>query len=175
MSPKNIIFLIIAVLVAAGLAGTFLVQRGTINVPSPQQGRLAPDLFFQDYEGREVKLSDFRGKPAIINAWAAWCPFCVDELPDFAKVQEEFKDKLVVMAIDRAESLETAKQFSDKVGVTGRLILLLDPTDSFYQSIGGFSMPETIFVDKDGFIRDHKRGPMKLEEIRRRAQDLLSS
>lgn len=133
----------------------------------------APSLLLKDYDGQEINLSDFRGKNAIINSWAGWCPFCVDELPDFAAIQKEFKDQVVVVAVNRAEPLETAKFFSDKVGVTGRLVLLLDPSDSFYQAIGGFSMPETIFTDKDGFIRFHKRGPMKLEELKRRMEELL--
>jgi hypothetical protein len=52
-------------------------------------------------------------------------------------------------------------------------VLLLDPADSFYQSIGGFSMSETVFVDKDGFIREHKRGPMDVQEMRERIQKIL--
>ena len=118
-------------------------------------------------------MSDFRGKAVVVNAWASWCPFCAEELVDFAALQEEFGDKIAVIAIDRAEPLETTKNFSDKNGVTDKMIFLLDPGDSFYQSIGGFSMPETIFVDKDGLIRDHKRGPMKLEEMRRRTETIL--
>lgn len=161
---------IIGIVIAAAL-GFFIARNRSEQTLVEIKPRSAPEFSLNDYNGHEIKLSDFRGRPVIVNAWAAWCPFCVEELPDFAAIQEEFKDKLVVIAVDRAESLETAKQFSDKVGVTGRLVLLLDPEDSFYQSIGGFSMPETIFVDKEGFIKEHRRGPMKPEEMRRRIQD----
>ncbi|QQG45128.1 MAG: TlpA family protein disulfide reductase [Candidatus Sungiibacteriota bacterium] len=171
MSTKNIIFLVVVILAAAGLAGLFLVQRGVINPPSPQTNKAAPEFSFNDYNGKEVKLSDFRGKPILVNAWAAWCPFCREELSDFAKVKEEFGGKFEVIAIDRAEPLEVAKRYSDQLGVTEKFVFLLDPADSFYQSIGGFSMPETIFVDKDGKTVFHKRGPMKQEEIRRRIQE----
>lgn len=133
----------------------------------------APDFSLKDYEGKTVSLPDFHGKPLVINSWAAWCPFCVEELADFARAQEEFGDKVAVIAVDRAESLETAKSFSDKYGVTGRMTLLLDPSDSFYKSIGGFAMPETIFVNSEGNVVYHKRGPMKLDEIRRRIQEML--
>lgn len=134
----------------------------------------APDFHLQDYNGKPVGLADFPGRPLVINAWAAWCPFCRKELVDFAAVQTEFGDKVVIIAIDRAESLETAKTYSDELGVTSNLIFLLDPGDSFYQSIGGFSMPETIFVDKNGNIVDHKRGPMEADEIRRRTQKIFN-
>lgn len=173
MGAKNIIFLIVAILVAAGLGGLFLVQRGSVNLPTEE--RPMRDLTFTDYQGQEIALSQFRGKPIIVNAWASWCPFCLDEMPDFAELQEEFGEKIAVIAVNRSESLATAKRFSDQVGVTGRMILLLDPTDSFYKSIGGFSMPETIFVDREGNIAFHKRGPMSLEEMRRRVQEVLTS
>lgn len=129
-----------------------------------------PDFALQDYSGKTVSLADFAGKPVVINTWASWCPFCVDELPDFVKLQKEFGDKLVVIAVNRAESPEVSLPYAIRVGAFGNMILLQDPSDSFYQSIGGFSMPETIFVDKEGFIRDHKRGPIPFEEMKRRAE-----
>ena len=83
------------------------------------------------------------------------------------------KDDVVVIVIDRAESMAKQKKFIDEVGLTGKLLYLNDPKDSFYQSIGGFSMPETIFVDKDGNIRLHKRGPMNVEEMRKVLKDII--
>lgn len=140
---------------------------------APASPAAAPDFALKDYQGNTVTLAEFRGRPVVVNSWAAWCPFCREELADFAAVQEEFGDRAVIIAVDRAEALEIAKRYSDELGVTGRLIFLLDPGDSFYRSIGGFSMPETIFVDKDGNIRIHKRGPMPLEEIREKVKSLL--
>lgn len=153
--------------------GFLAANRSNENGTTAIQLRPVPDFRLKDYDGAERSLADFKGKLLVINSWAAWCPFCVQELPDFAALQEEFGEKIMVIAIDRAEPLATAKEFSDRRGATGRIILLLDPEDLFYQSIGGFSMPETIFVDRDGFIRDHKRGPMDLEEMRRRVEKIL--
>lgn len=173
MSIKNITFLVIAVLIALGAGGFILVQRGKIDLPTTV--RPMPSLTFIDYAGQEIPLSQFSGKPVIVNAWASWCPFCVEELPDFISLQGEFKDKITVVAVNRAESLTNAKDYTDGRGLTEKLIFLLDPADSFYQAIGGFSMPETIFIDKEGKIVFHKRGPMDLEEMRRRVQPLISN
>lgn len=137
------------------------------------QSEKVPDFRLQDYNGKTVNFADFAGKPLVINSWAAWCPFCRKELSAFAAIQKEFGDTVVVIAIDRAESLKTSKKYSDELGVTDDLIFLLDPQDSFYQSIGGFSMPETIFVDTDGNIIIHKRGPMDTQEIREKIQQLI--
>jgi len=172
---KKILFLIIAIILAVSAFVFFAVQRGKITLPQDRESKPAPDFSLKDYKGQTVSLSDFAGVPLVINSWAAWCPFCVQELPDFAKAQEEFGDKVKIIAIDRAESLNTAKEFSEKVNVTGGLILLLDPSDSFYRSIGGFSMPETIFVNKDGNTVFHKRGPMDLNEIRERIKNLIEN
>ena len=134
----------------------------------------APAFSLKDYNGKTVSLSDFAGKPILVNSWAVWCPFCVRELADFAKVQKEFGDKVTIIAIDRAESLTVAKTFTDDLGLSDDLIFLLDPKDSFYRSIGGFSMPETILVNGDGQTVFHKRGPMDLIEIRQRINNLIN-
>jgi len=124
-----------------------------------------PEFSLTDIDGNSVSLNDFEDKILVINSWATWCPFCVDELPDFAELQKEFGDEIVMIAINRRESLSNSKGFTDNLGITEDLLWLLDSNDSFYRSIGGFSMPETIFVDKDKNIRVHKRGPMELSEM----------
>ena len=145
----------------------------TTPTKSDAQLDKAPDFVLQDYSGKTVGLANFAGKPIIINSWAAWCPFCKKELSDFVSAQKEFGDKVVIIAIDRSESLSVAKGYTDQQGITDNLIFLLDPSDSFYQSIGGFSMPETIFVDKDGNIVFHKRGPMDINEMSEKIRQLL--
>lgn len=135
----------------------------------------APPFELQDYTGKTITLADFQGRPLVINSWAAWCPLCVEELVDFAKVQREFRNQVTVIAINRAEPLRVAKEFTDELGVTDDLVFLLDPEDSYYQSLGGFSMPETIFVDTEGNIREHKRGPLTESEFRQKVEKLLGS
>ena len=111
----------------------------------------------------------------VANAWASWCPFCVDELPDFAALQKEFGDDLAVVAINRRETLDVARGYTDENGISNDLIYLLDPSDSFYESIGGFSMPETLFITPEGRIHFHKRGPMNLSEMRSRVQEIFET
>lgn len=169
--------IIIAIMVVSWLLISRTGQNPTetTDAPNGQEAQLekAPNFSLQDYGGKTISLADFAGKPLVINSWAAWCPFCRKELPDFVTVQKEFSDKVVIISINRQESLSTAKGFTDEQGTTEDLIFLLDPKDSFYRSIGGFSMPETIFVDKNGFIQEHKRGPMDLNEIRQKVQKIL--
>ena len=185
MSSKIIIPIVIGLVVIVG--GIFFLQSSSstsevggapsgereVSTQQVSEKDLVPDLTFKDFNGNDVSLRDFQGKPIIVNSWAAWCPFCIDELPDFAEVQKEFGDEIVIIAIDRAESLALAKSYTDELEVTDDILFLLDPKDTFYRAIFGFSMPETLFVDADGVVRDHKRGPMTADEIRERLQKIL--
>ena len=110
------IVLPIIIIVAAVIGGIFLVSSKEDPSERQAESEQASGIFeltFEDYEGNIVSLADFKGKPLVVNAWAAWCPFCVNELPDFATLQKEFKDDIVVIAVDRNESHEQTKSYSD--------------------------------------------------------------
>jgi len=172
---NKVLAIIVGILIVGGVGWLAISSRNASEESTRQrQFEKAPDFSLQDYDGKTVKLADFTGKPLVINSWATWCPFCRKELVDFDVAQKEFGDDVAIIAIDRAESRETAKKYTDELGVTNNLIFLLDPSDSFYQSIGGFSMPETIFVDRNRNIAERKRGPMEINEIRQKIQKLLS-
>lgn len=170
--------LIFSIAVAAIIIGAVVFSNVT---KAPDGGSDGPQklpevlaLEFINYQDEPVALTDLLGTPLVINAWASWCPFCVAELPDFATVQAELGDQVVFVAINRAESLRTAKKFTDDLGVSEDMLFLLDPKESFYKAIGGFSMPETLFINAEGNIITHKRGFMTLEEIRDRTTDLVT-
>jgi len=168
-------YLITTIAIVVAIGAVFLVTtRG--NDAGTDLARSDFDTFagasLTDYNGNSVSLEDFRGKPLVINSWAVWCPFCREELPAFAALQKEFDGEIVVIAIDRQEPLEKAKGYTDGLGITGDMLFLLDSSDSFYKSIGGFSMPETIFVNSSGEIVIHKRGPMELDEMREHANKI---
>ena len=129
---------------------------------------------FPNYDGELIRFADFNNKIIVANAWASWCPFCVNELPDFGELQKAFPDDVVVIAINRAEPTSTAKSFSDKLGLSDDYFFLVDPDDSFYKKIGGFSMPETLFINTNGDISLHKRGPMKFDEMKTIVEGILA-
>ncbi|PIP61661.1 hypothetical protein COW99_02900 [Candidatus Roizmanbacteria bacterium CG22_combo_CG10-13_8_21_14_all_38_20] len=172
--------LIIIIGIAVIILGTWLFSIAGQNSPTNAKKNGSDfDKFAHitivDYNGNTVSLEEFKGMPLVINSWAVWCPFCRAELPDFAELQKEFGDRLVVIAIDRQEPLEKAKGYTDELNITNDMIFLLDSSDTFYKSISGFSMPETIFVNSAGEIVVHKRGPMELDEMREYANKIIST
>lgn len=177
---KNTIIGIIIIAIAG--IGWFVFSQGdgstqdsnkSVKTSQKKSFDTAPTFALKDYDGNDVSSGDFGDKILVVNSWAAWCPFCVDELPDFGELQAAFPDEVQVIAINRAESLSVAKEYTDRFNLTDKYVFLLDPNDSFYKSIGGFSMPETLFVDQEGNIRIHKRGPMEFSEMKEKINSIL--
>lgn len=67
---------------------------------------IAPDFTFQNMEGKEVKLSDFRGKWVIIDFWGTWCPWCIRGFPALKAAYSQYKDKLEVVGVACRDSKE---------------------------------------------------------------------
>ena len=167
MSLKVVFIGILAVGVVGG--GVYIALQKGQDTPPADSDEAAS---FEEYTPQT--LQEYRGKPVIANSWAIWCPFCIKELADFAAVQKEFGDEVVILAINRAESPSAIQEFLGELGVAEGLVFLLDPSDSFYrEKLQGFSMPETLFIDREGNIQFHKRGPMDEAEIRQRLQQIL--
>jgi len=130
---------------------------------------------YTDMQGGQLAIDEHLGKILVVNSWASWCPACADELPDLAKLGEEFAGKNVkVLAINRAEPKSTASAFLTSINAVAGLQLVLDTDDKFYVSINGYSMPETLFYDVQGNIVFHKRGQMSYEEMKVRTESIVS-
>ena len=124
------------------------------------------NLTLSDLDGNNVELGEIiTNKTAIINSWASWCLFCKTELPDFAEIQKENPD-IITIAINRGESLKKNLDFIKEAHLENEILFLLDPNDEFYKLIGGIGMPETLFVNNKGITTTHKRGFMRIDEIR---------
>lgn len=163
---KKVFFPASVLILAAGLVW-FLWLNQERDDSQADQKEMFWDVAFKDYAGREVKLSSFEGRPVIVSAWASWCYFCAGQMSRFSALQTEMENRAVFVLINRAESLEKAKQFSERAGTSGDTVLLLDHEDAFYKAIGGFAMPETIFLNKAGVMLHHRRGLINTETIKR--------
>src|SRR2546430_102672 len=71
-------------------------SRGVFPRGAPPQP--APEVAFTDIEGKPASLSDFKGKPAVVNLWATWCQPCLKEMPSLERLQAELDGKLTVAA-----------------------------------------------------------------------------
>ncbi len=129
--------------------------------PTPTQGikvgNLAPDFQLQNLNGNSVSLSDFRGKPVLLNFWASWCPPCRDEMPYLQQVYDEWSAKgLVLLAINIGESSSTVEEFMQSHNLS--FPVLLDTKQDVDQKYNIYGIPTTFLIDKDGIIQDIKVG-----------------
>lgn len=115
--------------------------------------RTAPDFTLRDMDGREHRLSQYRGKGVLLNFWATWCPPCVEELPSLQRLQEHSKTKnFVVLTVDVGEPAELIKPFLDKVSANN-LIVLLDLEGKAHKEWNVYVFPTTFLIDTEGKIR----------------------
>lgn len=145
------------------------------NPDGEEEKLMAPDFTAVDGDGNEIRLSDYRGVPVVLNFWASWCGPCRSEMPTFNKVSREYTgDQLVFLMVDlvdgQRETLETGKQYIDENGFTFRV--LYDTKQEGAYSYGIRSIPSTLFIDKDGYVLAGYEGAMS-EEILRLGIDLI--
>ena len=114
-------------------------------------GFAAPELTLTDLEGQEIRLSELRGKPVLVNFWAVWCGFCRIELPEMQEVYQEHKDDgFVILAIDVQEDPDQVKAFVDELGLTFPIII--DDTGVTTRAYRVRGLPTSYFIGPDGII-----------------------
>lgn len=125
--------------------------------PPPNQriaiGNTAPDFSLTTLDNETVKLSQFRGKPVLINFWATWCPPCREELPLLVKTHQANKDRLVILGVDmdKAEDTGIVRDRVREVGI--EYLTLLDPKNEVTNRYQVRAYPTTLFLDKNGVIQ----------------------
>ena len=141
-------------------------RRGTVSfLPSYE-------LTLKDYEGHDVRLSQFKREILVVHSWATWCTYCGDELKNLSILKKKYGEHITILAPNRAESVYTAKPFSDALNLGDTITFVLDPDDAFYKSIRGYAMPETLFINDRGEVFFHQRGPMNIAEVEQKIGEL---
>ncbi len=139
-----------------------------------QEAVAAPDFTAYDGDGNEVKLSQYFGKPIVLNFWASWCPPCKSEMPHFNKVYGEMQDEVLFLMVDlvdgRQETQEKGQKYIDDNGFTFLVLFDLDQNAAYTYGIR--SIPTTLFIDKEGNVAAGLQGAMD-EETLRRGIDLI--
>jgi peroxiredoxin len=156
-----------------GLILTAALLVAGCSAQGSQVGELAPDFQLPNLEGQSISLSDFRGKPVLVNFWASWCLPCRYEMPFIQEVYEEWSASgLVVLAINQGESLSTAKDFMQSGNYSFPVLLDISQHVALEYNIRG--IPATFFIDKDGIIQATKVGPfLSKAEIEMRLSEII--
>jgi len=162
MSKK---YLVTVVVVLAILFGC--THKGT-----PSGGNVAADFVLQDMNGKDVRLSDYRGKVVLLEFWATWCPPCRASIPGIEKLFKSYKDKgLVILAVSLDEGgWDSVKSFISSNGMTYTVLKGNDEVSASYQVR---TIPMMLIVDKDGRISKRYLGFGNEEDLEKDIQTIL--
>ena len=138
------------------------------------KGSEAPDFTVYDLEGNPHNLSDFRGKPVLLNFWASWCGPCQMEMPDFQKYYESHGDKVNFVIVNltdgRQETVESASAFIEEKGYT--FPVYYDTDIDAAAKYGVNAVPVSYFLDAEGYFVAWAQGALTADMLQQ-GMDLL--
>ena len=139
----------------------------TATTEQPDSKLEAPDFTVQDAEGNDVKLSDMRGRPVVLNFWASWCPPCKGEMPDFNKVYGELGEDIQFMMVCIVDgSRETVKTGASFISDSGYSFpVFFDVTQEAGTVYAVRSIPTTYFIDAEGYLITGAEGAINEETL----------
>ena len=148
---------------------------GETTPETQESSNPAPDFTVYDLEGNAHKLSDFRGKPVLLNFWASWCGPCQMEMPDFQKFYESHGDKVNFVIVNltdgQQETVETASAFIEEKGYT--FPVYYDTDIDAAMKYGVSAVPVSYFIDAEGNFVAWAQGALTADMLQQGMDMLL--
>ena len=139
---------------------------------TPIAGEPAPDFELPTLDGGSVRLSEFRGRPVVINFWASWCHPCRTEFPLLAdSLDDHADDELAVVGVTYRDIESDSRAFVDETGATWPQAV--DEDGDVARSYGVRAIPQTFFVDRDGNVSGRLFGFSSEDELNEALAEIL--
>lgn len=128
-----------------------------------EENKKAPDFTINSIDGREIKLSNYKGKKVILNFWATWCPPCRAEIPDFVEFYNTNKNKVEIIGIVVGSKEEEIKNIVKQYNITYPVCISNRKIENLF---GGINVvPTSFIIDENGYIKFKKIGIMDKTEL----------
>ena len=179
-SGRNPLTLLFVAIVAAIMLyfGFHMARRSASDSSSPPlvlKNTPAPDFTLESLDGRNLKLSDLRGKAVLLNFWATWCGPCKIETPWLVELQKQYGSQglqVVGIAMDDSGKDEISK-FARDMGMNYPVLLGKEAVGDAYGGVP--ALPESFFIGRDGKIVDRIIGLKGRGEIEDSVKKALST
>ena len=144
-------------------------------VKAEKDRKVAPDFSLKDVNGREVKLSDYKGKVVLLNFWATWCGPCKIEIPWFIDFEQRFKDRgFAVLGVSMDEDgWESVKPYLEGRKVNYRVVIGNDEVADQYGGVS--SLPTSFLVDQTGRVASVRVGLVSKSVYQNEIEHLLDN
>ncbi|MGD0445663.1 MAG: TlpA disulfide reductase family protein [Edaphobacter sp.] len=141
-------------------------------------GKPAPAFTLVTLDGKKVSLSDFKGKPVLVNFWATWCGPCKVEMPWFEEFNKQYASQgLVILGL--ADDVDAGKdaiaKVAKKTGVTYPILLTDGKVQKAYAPEGMDYLPMSFYVDRNGIIVEETAGLGGKDEIEAHIKKVIAS
>ena len=189
---KRIVLIVAAVIVVIGVtyyaneatrtkAATAMAD-GTVQDPAKSIGIPAPEFTLKDLDGKDVSMSDYKGKVVLVNFWATWCTPCLAEIPELIEMQNKYGPKgfvILGLAMDE-EGKSVVAPWVDKqrFDVSGKqlpmnypILLSNDATAGKFGGLIGY--PTSVLITRDGKQLKRVTGPISAEEFSKAIESQL--
>ncbi|MBR0413963.1 MAG: TlpA family protein disulfide reductase [Clostridia bacterium] len=188
---QSVKFIILAVLLVGVLVGAFFayqnlkgdgeqITKATTALQTQSHdesvnvGAQASDFKVLDINGNDVRLSEQFGKPIVLNFWATWCGYCVEELPAFEEVYKEKDDSVQFMVVNltdgKRETLKSATAFLKEQAFT--FPAYFDTYGEALTAYSAYTIPLTLFINSDGTIADKHLGALDKNTLETKLSEL---
>jgi thiol-disulfide isomerase/thioredoxin len=125
----------------------------------------------KDLDGKEITSDALRGKVVLVNFWATWCPPCRAEIPDLVRLQEKYKDHLVVLGISEDEApVETVRAFVAEHKVNYFIAMTTPELSKVFRGIA--ALPTTFVIDREGMVVQRHVGQLNAAQTELETQVL---
>ena len=175
--------MLVIIAVVAVIAATYLADRatrqpharvGNVSLSSSAAAKPAPELTLRDLGGKDLSLSQYKGKIVLLNFWATWCEPCQVEIPWLIEMQQKYSDKgftiLGVAMDEEGASVVTPWVQKEQFEVNGSKLQMNYPivigNDAAADKFGGLlGYPTSVLINREGKVVKRITGIINEDEI----------
>jgi thiol-disulfide isomerase/thioredoxin len=124
-----------------------------------------------DLGGRTISSADLQGKVVLVNFWATWCPPCRAEIPDLIRLQEKYRDKLIIVGISEDEiPPDEVKAFVAEQKINYPVAMTTPALAKVFRGVS--ALPTTFVIDREGKLVQRHVGMLNPQQVELEAQVL---